>query len=119
MNFVIEEEGTVGVLTVEGDVTIMRANELKTALMNSLDKVNHVLLNFEKATAVDLTCLQLLYSAHMTSSRMNKCLTFEGCSEHFKRTMADAGISNANGCIFVCENKCLSGKEGHTEIPSQ
>lgn len=106
MNFTIDQEGAAGTLSVEGEATIVRAHELRTALLNSLDKVNHVALNFEKVTAVDLTCLQLLYAARMTSARMNKRLAFEGCSEPFKRAVADAGYSGANGCVLECEKKC-------------
>lgn len=106
MNVKIEQQGDVGVLSLDGEVTIMHANELKVALLNSFNKTNHITLNFEKTTAVDLTCLQLLCSAHKTSRQMQKQLTITGCSEPFKRAVADAGYTYVNGCVLECQNNC-------------
>lgn len=113
MNFTVEQPGIVGVLAAEGELTIQRAGELRTALINSLESVSHVMLDFRKVTEVDLTCLQLLCSAHLTSKRAKKRLTIVGSSGPFKQAMVDAGYSCNKGCIFECKKSCLMTEGGN------
>ena len=103
---IVEQKDSAGTMFFEGEITIPSANELKNALINSLDKFNCVTLNFEKATAADLTCLQLLLAAYRTSKEANKNIMINGCSEPFKRAVADAACTYFDGCILECENNC-------------
>ena len=87
MNIHAEQPGAVGALALEGELTIGRAGELRTALINALDKVSHLQLNFEKVTDIDLSCLQLICSTHKTAAGMKKRLTVTGNSQTFKKKM--------------------------------
>ncbi|MCR4321812.1 MAG: STAS domain-containing protein [Candidatus Brocadiaceae bacterium] len=91
LNFTVEQPGAVGALALEGELTISRAGELRAALINALDKVSHLQLNFGKVTDIDLSCLQLICSAHKTAAGMKKRLTVTGNSETFKKAMEEAG----------------------------
>lgn len=93
---------------VEGELTIRHANELKAILMKSLNAVAPVVLNFEKATEVDLSCLQLLCSVHRTSVRSGQRLTLtRDRSEALKRAVEDAGYSRQRGCVLARDQSCF------------
>jgi len=93
-DFKVEKEGAVGVLTLEGDQTIQYSNELRTFLLKSFDSVHHVVLDVERVTSLDLSCLQLICSAHKTAAGMKKRLTVTGNSETFKKAMEDGGYGH-------------------------
>ncbi|MBI5639100.1 MAG: STAS domain-containing protein [Nitrospirae bacterium] len=108
MDFKVESSGQVGVLTLDGDLTISRADELRTALMKSLDSVDHLVINLDGFTELDLSCFQLLCSAHRTIARQNKRLTLAG--EHlddFRRIVRAAGFMRSTGCIMDMNKDCL------------
>ena len=100
LNFTVEQPGVVGVLTLEGDQTIQYSNELRTALLKSFDSVHHVLLDVERVASLDISCLQLICSAHKTAAGMEKRLTVTGNSETFKKTMEEAGYGNIRDDIL-------------------
>ncbi len=95
-------------LVFEGEKTILQADELRKILIKALIDANHVEMDFEKATAVDLSCLQLLCSAHRSAVRLNKRLMFAGGRpEVLKQAMEAAGYSRVIGCQLDCEKSCL------------
>jgi anti-anti-sigma regulatory factor len=108
MRFKVQEKGKRGVLFMEGDLTVTRAEELKNALLDALKRVQHVHFNLEKATAVDLSCLQLLCSAHRTAALMNKEFSQSGGnSEAFIKTVTSAGYPRSIGCTEIMAKGCL------------
>lgn len=78
MNFTFERSNDIGVLTIDGKLTGKRAADLKAALMISLNNSSHLILNMEKVTELDRTCLNLLNAAWSVSSKLNKRLTLIG-----------------------------------------
>lgn len=113
MDFSVERSGGVGaggvgVLRVEGDMTIQHIAELKAALMKYLETVDHLILNLDSVTEIDLSCLQLLCSAHRTSSRLKKQLTITGSRmEGLRQIIEASGYSRHIGCNFDCNKNCL------------
>ena len=108
MDLTIEQSGAVGVLSIDGELTVQHAGELKAALLKSLDSVDHLILNIEKATEIDISCLQLLCSAHRTSVRLKKHLSVSGsCLGILRQITAIAGYSRHVGCSFDCNKNCL------------
>jgi anti-anti-sigma regulatory factor len=99
-------EGGTGVLILEGDMTIQRAGELKQSLIESLDKATHLIIDVEKITEVDLSCLQLFCSAHRTSLKVNKTISLgENIPAIFWDTVKKAGYCRKTPC---CDDKnCL------------
>ena len=79
-----------------------------TASVRSLDGTKYIVLNLEQVAEIDLSCLQLLCSAHQTFMRSNKKVALSGlCSGTFQKTVADAGYSSRKGCIMDTDENCL------------
>jgi len=111
-NIKTNKRGDVETLSMEGELTIQHADELRTSLINSLNKANHVRLDLEKVTEADISCLQLLYSAHLESTKTNKSITIDNCSEPFKQAVIDSGFSYVRGCVLECQDNCFNTKGG-------
>lgn len=108
MDFNIEQSGAVGVMTIGGELTIRHADELRAALMRSLDAVDHLILNLDRVTEFDLSCLQLLCSAHRTSTKMKKQLTINANqSDALRKVIEAAGFLRHIGCALDCNKSCL------------
>ncbi len=64
------------VVTFEGSQTIEKAELVKNTLLQAImGKKNEILLNLSKIDKVDLSFLQLLYSASLEASAKNKKIT--------------------------------------------
>lgn len=109
-NSKVEDQRDVCVLNLDGELTTQHANELHTALVRSLDSVNHVKLNLEKVTDADLSCLQLFCSANLTFMKTGKRITVSNCSESFKQAVIDSGFTYEQGCVLECEDNCFNMK---------
>lgn len=88
-----------GTLALEGIWTVERAGQLRRILLDALRENNEVVLNLEGVTGADLSCIQLLCSAHLLSIRENKHLTIDyKQSEALKQVVDDAGYARILGC---------------------
>jgi len=108
MKFELEPSGNRGILTIDGELTIERAVELKAMLMKSLRSADNVHIQIDAVTEADLSCLQLLCSAHRTALSLNKNLTLN-CqeSEVFKHITEISGYSRHKGCCLDTSECCL------------
>lgn len=103
-----EWQGNIKVVTLEGDLTIQRACELKERLLDALRSSSHTLVDLSRATSVDLSCLQVLCSAHRTSLKLGKELNIgDGYSEEFKKAVNDFGYKRNRSCVKDCDAGCL------------
>lgn len=103
--------GKTGTLNIEAELTIQHANGLRNSLISSIGSVDHVMLNLEGLTEIDLTCLQLLFSASRTAANTKKNISVNKCSGVFKQAVMDSGFSFVNECILECkEDNCFSMK---------
>jgi anti-anti-sigma regulatory factor len=103
-----EQSGKTGVLTLNGELTLEHADEIRSSLIKALINADQVTLNFERATRADLSCLQLLCSAHRTSTRLNKRMAFGGTlPEVLNRTAVGAGFARCHGCDLDRQKSCL------------
>jgi anti-anti-sigma regulatory factor len=108
MDLRVQGEGPAGVLHLNGDLTINRADELRGALMGALETVEHLVINFEAVGDVDLTCLQLLCSAHRMLTLREKGLTLAGTGrESMLRAAENAGFMKHRGCVHDANKGCL------------
>ena len=108
MNFEQETPGNTDILALNGELTIARAVELKAMLTASLKRAENVHIQLEAVTAVDLSCLQLLCSAHRTALDLNKKLTLN-CqeSEVFMQVAEYSGYLRHKGCMPNTFECCL------------
>lgn len=108
MEYKLEQSGAMGILTIDGELTVQYAHELKSALLKSLDNVDHLVLNLAKVTSIDLSCLQLLCSAHRTSGKLNKQLSLIGDRpEALQQAAKNAGYLRHVGCSYDAHKDCL------------
>ncbi len=103
------QSGKAGVLALHGELTLENADELRSAFIKALiNNAAEVVLNFEKATRVDFSCLQLLCSVHRTSARLKKGISFNGAlPDILKRTIVKAGFARCTGCDPVRKKSCF------------
>ena len=81
------------VLTLNGEQTIERAEELKTVLLKALKATDDWTIDVTQVAAIDFSCLQLLVAANQTALAYNKQLRLIGDeSEHFKRLLEEGGF---------------------------
>jgi len=96
------------VLRLKGSLTIERAHELKQTLLEALRSNERIVLELEGVTEIDLSCLQLLCSAHRTSLRLDRQLTLHGeRSEALRMAVRDAGFPRILGCHENPDRGCL------------
>ena len=95
-------------LKLEGDVNVGRAAELKDALLKSLEKAETIEINLHDVTAIDLSCLQLLCSAHRTAVKEGKTLTIKDQElPLYIEARKNAGFMYSKPCRFVTTKDCL------------
>jgi anti-anti-sigma factor len=104
----VEKKGKETTLIVNGEMTITYAGALRDALIKSLENAERVILDLEDVTAVDLSCLQLLCSAHRTSVQAEKSVELKSAPLGvLKQVACEAGYSRNFGCLPKTENTCF------------
>jgi ABC-type transporter Mla MlaB component len=108
MGATLRQSGDTRIVLLEGDLTLPQAPELRTAFMKALVEADDVFIRFGNVGELDLSCLQLLCSAHRSAARLKKRVRFEGGIPKKLSDMADAaGYSRLKGCKLDTEKSCL------------
>jgi anti-anti-sigma regulatory factor len=103
-----QKSGKQGSITLDGNLTVNRAEELRMLLIKVLVGADRVHVDFGSVTDVDLSCLQLLCSAHRSASRMKRRLSLSGdWPEPFRQAVEDAGYMRLAGCHLDTDHSCL------------
>ena len=96
-----------GAMLVAGELTAKHAAELRNAFVKALVDADRIDMDFGNVTAADLSCLQLLCSAHRTAQRLNKRLCFVGrAPDALTAAMEEAGFPCFAGCSLDCGRGC-------------
>ena len=104
------------IIRFTGNLTISRADEMKSILLESLEGVEHIEIDLSSVEEADLACLQLLCSAHRTSKHLGKVLGLcDGAAGSFKRTVRIAGYARSSGCVLDTDNQCIWKEERFRE----
>ena len=113
---ITEDKMGVRIIHLTGDLTIARADEVKSALLESLKAAEHIEIDLASVEETDLACLQLFCSAHRTSKHLGK---FFGLRDSgvgsFKRTVRSAGYARSSGCVLDTNNQCIWKEERYRE----
>lgn len=124
IQFGFEQSGNIGLLTFDGALTKQRSGEMKTALMRALHRVDHLVFNLEKVTALDIACFRLICMAHRISRNLGKRLTVTGFRQKsFTRLFEDNRFKQKE-CFFdclkvVCRWKHPDRSSPHEEEPAE
>jgi anti-anti-sigma factor len=108
MGATLTQSGKTVVVALDGDVTLQQAEEFRRVLIRALTDADEVSLDMEKVENVDLSCLQLLCSAHRSAVRVTKKLAFSGSPPRaLINAVETAGFSRVTGCRLDCDKSCL------------
>jgi|SRR5208283_3638110 len=103
-----EYSGDSCILTLGGELTVEHAVAIKKALITALDNADRLVVDLGNVEEVDLTCLQLLCSAHRMSVRLNKRLMLSGNrSAAFRHLFYTAGFQRHTGCLLDTQESCI------------
>jgi anti-anti-sigma regulatory factor len=91
-----------------GDLDIQRAGELRSTLLEALERSESVSLEFGECAKVDLSFVQMLCSAHRTATKLHKRFRLNGSlPEGFLKAVEDTGYSRTSGCTYDKDGTCL------------
>lgn len=104
------EEDQAGSLLVraEGELTVQHAAEFRTCLLDALGRAQSIRVDLQAIEDMDLTCLQLLCSAHKTalSAGRELSLDYDG-SDLLERSIGRGGFFRSRGCALDQNDCCL------------
>ncbi len=108
LDYEVKETADDKTLLIKGELTIENVVELQGIIFKALGATDKLMLNLEKVTKVDLSCLQLLCSAHKTVRASEKSFELSGNnSSTFNETVKEAGFLRHIGCNSECDANCL------------
>ena len=108
MKYTLETSDDKHVLTLYGELTIEHAGELKKVMIDALKNSEHVNDAIGNVTEIDLTCFQLLCSAHRTALKSNIQLTLSSKdSDIFQQMVRNSGYARHDGCSQDPGQTCL------------
>lgn len=94
-------------LILKGALTIENVAELKSAVAEALEASTGLALEVADVETADLSCLQLLCSAHRTAVRDGKSLELRNAGDGFIAVMDAAGYGRNLGCLHPSRSDCL------------
>ncbi len=93
-------------IELAGSLTIERADEVKSLLINALFNSDHLVLDVREVVEADLTGLQLICAAHRSAVSNGKEITMDcASSSALSAVLARAGYVRLGGC--AAGKKCL------------
>lgn len=101
-----EKDGTL-TLKVQGPMSIIDATTLRSLLLEALSSRRDLSLDLSGADSIDLSCVQVLCSAHRTFSRVNmKIVLCTGMPQGIVNAIATLGLSPET-CTDEPHGECL------------
>ena len=108
MEFMATPSTNEGTLSLKGDITLLQAGQLKALLVRALEASEQVTIDTETVTDIDLSCLQLICSAHRSAvDRGRRWVLNPRRSEAFTARVRQAGLTNSLACNCTLESDCL------------
>ncbi|RJQ45032.1 MAG: hypothetical protein C4538_09165 [Nitrospiraceae bacterium] len=104
MEITFEQIGKVGIFNFSGQLTGEHEDKLKIALMRAIHSIDRAVLNFQKVTQIDRTCLQLLKEAYFTSVRLSNPLILLHLHENYLKKVSGLNSEVNADYIFGREN---------------
>ncbi len=113
IQLIVQDSGTLGILTLRGNISRIHSGELRTQLIRGINRVNRLIVNCEQVASLDFSCLKLLCTAYRVSHIMNKGFILAGDRAALLRKAA--GAAGRTGCDEAerqCGTRCLWTGDG-------
>ncbi len=108
MGATVKESGSKRTVVLDSDLTLPHAEAMKKAFLRALVEADDVSVRFDNVHDADLSCLQLICSAHRSAVRLKKRIVVEGDAPEELMKVADAaGYSRVKGCKLDCDQSCI------------
>jgi len=107
MNCSLEQAKETTTLLISGPMTIEDAAHLKSALVDALASSLLIEVDLSAAEAIDLSCLQVLCSAHRAAVQDGKKLFLRSNADTLIICLEDAGFPRHSGCLQKEAEPCL------------
>jgi anti-anti-sigma regulatory factor len=86
---------TTGEVLMEGDLTLRNVSAIQSRLLEALQNHQALKISVQNVTAIDLSCIQLLYSAIKTSGEMKKLVDMDiHLPAEFESLLTKAGFES-------------------------
>lgn len=96
------KDGDRYLLQVSGDLDIESAPDLKAALLEGTSSGLDIQLDMADATDLDVSCLQLLWSAHTAAKKNGRAFCVIGdLPPNLQNAVSDAGLAGSAGFMQV------------------
>lgn len=106
MRLSVQDSGSLGVLTLYGNLTRCHVEELKERLTQALDRVDRLIVNCEKVVSIDEFFIRQLCAAYRVSQSTKKEITLAGGIALFRRAVQPDGYAHCKEAGFECEERC-------------
>jgi anti-anti-sigma regulatory factor len=83
-----------GMLTIDGEMTISKVNEVKETLLKAIESPNPVMLNLGGVTETDVPFIQLIISASIYADSLKKEFKIKNPSTEFLQVVERSGFSH-------------------------
>lgn len=107
MNCSLEQARETATLFISGAMTIEDAAHLKTSLVDALAASFLIEVDLGAADTIDLSCLQVLCSAHRAAVHAGKKLFVRRKADALITCLEDAGFPRHSGCLQKEGEPCL------------
>ncbi len=107
MNCSLEQSEGIATLHIAGSMTIEDAATLKTTLVGTLADSSLIEVDLSAADETDLSCLQVLCSAHRAAVHAGKKLVVLRTTDSLLTCLEDAGFPRQSGCLQQDGEQCL------------
>lgn len=104
----IEGPDETGTITLKGELTVQHASRLKEVLLDGIAKTSRLAIDVKGIEEVDLSCLQVLCSAHRSALGSGKVIALRGpWPDPLRRVVETSGFSEGNSCRSRKDAPCL------------
>ena len=114
MQFKMHPDEKTGTLKLNGEITLLHAEELLALLNQALEATDHVVIDAGGVTDIDIAGLQLLCAAHKMAMEQNKQLAMGPNQPHVLASRVNqAGLARRQHCDGLKDTNCfwMGGKE--------
>lgn len=111
MNCSLEQSEETATLHITGSMTIEDAANLKTTLTGTLADSSLIEVDLSATDTTDLSCLQVLCSAHRAAVHAGKRLVVLKATDSLITCLEDAGFPRQSGCLQQEGELCLWQEE--------